>query len=267
MIIGLNGYIGSGKDEVASIIQYLTSHYYPNKSYNSFKEKLDSEWGRPQITWENRKYGRKLKEVCAVLAGCSPEDFESIEFKNSKMPPEWGDMTYRKLLQIVGTEAIRNNVHENAWVNALFSEYKLPFNNPNWAEYLPNWIITDVRFPNEKRAVKERNGIMIKIIRPFELTAGDAVDIRFFSNWTNNCTYIGPDKDSNTNSHLFIDSQGTKYSMGIDFTRIRKANLHISETALDSISENYDFLVLNDGNLDDLVDKIKDICKELKIIE
>lgn len=30
----------------------------------------------------------------------------------------------------------------------------------------PNWIITDMRFVNEMKAVKERNGITIKVVRP-----------------------------------------------------------------------------------------------------
>jgi dephospho-CoA kinase len=30
---------------------------------------------------------------------------------------------------------------------------------------IPDWIITDVRFPNEFKAIKERNGMLIKVIR------------------------------------------------------------------------------------------------------
>ena len=30
----------------------------------------------------------------------------------------------------------------------------------------PNWIITDVRFPNELQAIKDRDGIIIRVNRP-----------------------------------------------------------------------------------------------------
>ena len=30
----------------------------------------------------------------------------------------------------------------------------------------PNWIISDTRFPNELKAIKDRGGITIRIIRP-----------------------------------------------------------------------------------------------------
>lgn len=33
-------------------------------------------------------------------------------------------------------------------------------------EQYPNWVITDVRFPNEVEAIKDRSGIMIRINRP-----------------------------------------------------------------------------------------------------
>jgi hypothetical protein len=33
-------------------------------------------------------------------------------------------LTPRELLQIIGTDCIRDRVHPNAWVNALFADYK-----------------------------------------------------------------------------------------------------------------------------------------------
>jgi hypothetical protein len=47
------------------------------------------------------------------------QDFESQEFKNEKLGPEWGDMTVRDMLQKIGTESLRDNLHPDVWVNAL----------------------------------------------------------------------------------------------------------------------------------------------------
>lgn len=65
-------------------------------------------------------------------------------------------MTYRQFLQILGTDALRNHLHENIWVNALFSEYK-----PE-----KNWIITDTRFVNELDRVKDLEGLTILVVDP-----------------------------------------------------------------------------------------------------
>jgi len=56
--------------------------------------------------------------------------------------------------QKVGTEAIRNNIHNDAWVLSLFGTYK---------EVQDFWIITDVRFRNEANIIKERGGIIIRL--------------------------------------------------------------------------------------------------------
>ena len=80
------------------------------------------------------------------------------------MGPDW-DMTYREFLQKLGTEAMRDGLHTNVWVNALFADYiphkkeggfqrsvkdtnGIPYDFEYEVEY-PNWIITDMRFPNE----------------------------------------------------------------------------------------------------------------------
>ena len=101
-------------------------------------------------------------------------------------------LTPRKLLQLLGTECGRNIIHPNIWVNALFSKYKqiIGYAPGNYScrcgkckeEFIgdkravrcekcsifyPNWIVTDMRFPNELKAVKDRGGISIRVNRPF----------------------------------------------------------------------------------------------------
>jgi hypothetical protein len=73
-------------------------------------------------------------------------------------------LTPRLLLQLLGTECGRQIIHPNIWINSLFSDYKPTTNNLN--SLYPNWIITDVRFKNELEAIKNKNSITIKVIRP-----------------------------------------------------------------------------------------------------
>lgn len=130
-LIGISGRIGHGKDTVAGIINELTKNIYQIKRFSG-----------------------KLKQMASLLTGIDAEDFNRQEIKKQYLGEEWG-MTIRELLQKLGTDAVRNGLHENAWVNALFADYE-PGNR---------WIVPDVRFPNEYMAIKKRNGIIIRVER------------------------------------------------------------------------------------------------------
>lgn len=161
MIIGLNGYSGSGKDEFARLIQ-----------------KLDPSYG-------NKKFAGKLKEVASLLLGVPVKMFEDREHKETVLSHEWwisgedGDhpMSVREFLQILGTEGLRQGLHKNVWVNALFADYRraaklVPSDNTSSdykVEYIgdyPNWVISDCRFKNEAQAIKDRGGYVVRIDRP-----------------------------------------------------------------------------------------------------
>lgn len=82
------------------------------------------------------------------------------------------EMTPRLLLQLLGTQCGREIIHPNIWINALFADYN-PIDNkslqdPAAENSYPNWIITDVRFPNEAKAIKEKGGILIRVNRGYD---------------------------------------------------------------------------------------------------
>jgi hypothetical protein len=213
MIIGISGRMGSGKNTVGDII-----------------EKLCLTNNGPKF--EQKSFAGKLKQIASLLTGIPVEDFEDQEFKKSYLGAEWGTvesnplnavpvfeniefnhlMSVRELLQKLGTEAIRDGLHPNAWVNALMCEYK----RPKMSEYNPsNWIITDVRFPNELEAVEDVKGLTIKVVRPVEKSK----------------------------------------------TSVR---LHPSETSLDKAE--FDYEIINDGSIEDLIEKVRQILITEKII-
>jgi hypothetical protein len=176
MIIGISGKIGSGKDTVGQIIQYLTAkkaaRYTQPDTEQDLKDflKYAGVDNLCRTAWKIKKFAYALKEVASILTGISPADFEKSEVKESTLGKEWNGMTVREFLQKLGTEAVRNNLHTNAWVNALFSAYK-PIDRRTQQDpddsniNYPNWIITDMRFPNEFEAVTERQGTTIRINR------------------------------------------------------------------------------------------------------
>jgi hypothetical protein len=133
MVIGISGKIGSGKDAFADL--FITHVKY--------------KYG---ILFENKKFAYNLKKIVSILTGASMEEVLSREGK-LKYLPEWG-MTIGEMQQLVGTEAIRNNIHNNAWVLSLFGTYKADEDF---------WIVTDVRFKNEAKIIKEKGGILIRL--------------------------------------------------------------------------------------------------------
>ena len=182
MIIGINGYAGSGKDTIGTIIQYLKTNI--SDTTVSLEDLLEFPlthqwWLEEQSGWKVKKWAGKLKVIASMLTGIPTEKFEDQEFKKTDLGPEW-NMTVRDFLQKLGTDAIRDGLHGNAWVNALMADYQ-PISDKSYVledgtlfdlrtlpghPLYPSWIITDTRFPNEAQAIKDVGGLVIRVDRP-----------------------------------------------------------------------------------------------------
>jgi len=178
-LIGISGKIGSGKDTVAEIIQYLTNR-------NTFKTFEDfREANIKNKEWEIKRFSDKLKDIVCILLDCSREQLEDREFKETTLGKEWDyykkgleliptsptksdieDIGYdrihkhtpRTLLQLMGTECGRNIIHHNIWVNSLIRSIKDD----------SKIIIPDVRFENEADAIVKRSGLLLRVERDLD---------------------------------------------------------------------------------------------------
>jgi len=169
MIIGISGYAGSGKDTVGKIIQYLMGGKEDPLAFSieaAIQKPEEYDWILEESSnWEIRKFADKLKDIAAHLLGIDQELFEDQDFKRTPLPVEWWTpcdeglqpMTVREFLQKLGTDAMRNGLHDNVWVNALMADYYKDEDD---------WIITDTRFENEAKAIKDAGGIIIRVERP-----------------------------------------------------------------------------------------------------
>lgn len=181
MIIGINGYAGSGKDTVGTIIQYLKAKPLNTSLEDILDFPLTHQWWLEESSgWEIKKWAGKLKVIASMLTGIPQEKFEDQEFKKTNLASEWDcnpqdkrglgtshkqPMTVREFLQRLGTDGLRYGLHDNTWVNALMADYKpIDWNNDEQPEH-PNWIITDTRFPNEAQAIKDAGGLIIRVDR------------------------------------------------------------------------------------------------------
>lgn len=149
-------------------------------------------------------------------------------------------------MQLLGTEAGREVIHPDIWVNAMFADYqatKIAYHEGNYAgnckkcgfpmqgvdkrqvwckaccntPVFPDWIIPDMRFPNELRGVQQRSAVTIRVNRPIEMG--------------------------------FVVSDGDK----AEFKQ------HPSETSLDDFESEFDYIIDNDLGLKELLEKVKRI--------
>jgi len=137
MILGISGKLGSGKSHVARHIQNTLLEY-------EFKKK---------------SFGYDVKKIASYLTGINMKTILSRKGKSHYLP-EW-DMTLGEMYQKIGTDCMRLNLHTDAWILSLFSGY----------DSEQNWVIDDLRFPNEAEAIKERGGLIIRL-------EGDPKDVR-----------------------------------------------------------------------------------------
>lgn len=180
-----------------------------------------------------------------ITLGTYNTEEEAIMVRNNKLkeldtfiPIKYIPKRYtpRLLMQLIGTDLFRNKIHYNTWINSLFSEYKQEENyqvgttpeNLKWIDgEFPDWIITDMRFPNELNSVKDRKGITIRVNNPY---------IRYSDG-----------------------SYRAKSKMMGDFD-----NKHPSETALNNAT--FDYELDNNGTIEELIEKVKEILFKENII-
>ena len=255
-LIGISGKMQSGKDTVATLIQ----NYIDRES--------------PYII---KKFADKLKDITCILIGCNREQLEDSSFKESPLGEEWNKykvgqiiynnkeellnsgytlndaeiihLTPRKLLQLIGTDCGRKIIHPDIWVNATFCNY-----TPS-----QKWILSDVRFPNEVKAIKDRGGIVIKVIRN---DLSDFYIIEQAVKQAHKELCIRHSIDENNDSLLW-DGDCYKENYQKEFDELYDIYIdlykpHESETALDSYTD-WDYVIYNNGSLEDLNEKIRKI--------
>lgn len=142
MIIGISGFIGSGKGTAGD---HLTEKYGFRKD----------------------SFASSLKDACAVmfdwprnmLEGDTPESRSWREVTDEWWAVKLGipNFSPRLALQLIGTDALRNNFNQDIWF--------LTMENRIRKDPSKHVVISDVRFPNEIKFIQDQGGIMIRVIR------------------------------------------------------------------------------------------------------
>ena len=144
MIIGVCGFIGSGKDTIADYL--VNIHQFRRESFaNTLKDAVAQVFGWDRDMLEGRT--RQSREW--------RERVDPWWAKRLDMPT----LTPRWILQYWGTEVCRRAFHDDIWIAAL--ENKLRSSNDDI-------VISDCRFPNEIKSIKAAGGIVIRVARGAE---------------------------------------------------------------------------------------------------
>jgi hypothetical protein len=88
-IISINGRISSGKDTVGKIIKELCLGHNSEEIFNSIKIDAGTIEQREDSGWKIKKFADKLKDIVCLLLGCTREQLEDQDFKNSELGEEW----------------------------------------------------------------------------------------------------------------------------------------------------------------------------------
>jgi hypothetical protein len=141
MIVGLVGFIGAGKGTVADLL--VERHNFIKESYaNSVKDACATIFG-----W-NR----------SMLEGDTPESRAWREQDDEWWSEKLGKpFSPRLALQLMGTEAGRGVFHPDLWVHTVMRRCS------QFPEL--NYVIADVRFPNEIKAIRDSGGKVIRVSR------------------------------------------------------------------------------------------------------
>jgi len=140
-IIGICGFMGSGKDTIADYL--VNIHGYKRESFaNSLKDSVavTFNWDREMLEGRSKK-SREWRETV-----------DQWWAKRLNMP----NLTPRWVLQYWGTEVVRTGFHDDMWIASL--EHKL-------ATAKDDIVITDCRFPNELKAIRALGGQVIRVKR------------------------------------------------------------------------------------------------------
>jgi hypothetical protein len=141
MIIGICGFIGSGKDTVADYL--VNFHEFRRESFaNTLKDAVAAVFGWDRILLEGRtKEAREWRE---------------------QVDPWWAErlamptLTPRWILQYWGTEVCRKAFHDDIWIASLENKIR---NSKD------NVVISDCRFPNEISSIRSAGGTIVWVQR------------------------------------------------------------------------------------------------------
>jgi hypothetical protein len=210
MIVGICGLIGAGKDTIADYL--VNIHQFRRESFaNTLKDAVSSVFG-----WDRE-----------LLEGRTRHSREWREQRDDWWSQRLGmDITPRWVLQYWGTEVVRRAFHDDTWIASLENKLR---------KTTDDVVISDCRFPNEIRAIKQAGGLVIRVHR-------------------------GPDPEWYTLAET-VNSGEHNMNWTTSKIALEKYNIHASETAW--IGTKFDAVLDNNSTMDHLYRQVTHLVRDL----
>jgi len=203
-IIGVCGFIGSGKDTAADYL--VNFHEFRRDSFAAtLKDAVSAVFG----------WNRELLEGRTKEAREWREQVDPWWSKKLDMP----DLTPRWVLQYWGTEVCRKGFHDDIWIASLEARLR---------NSRDNIVISDCRFPNEIKAIKQAGGKVIWVQR------GELPSWHIMAAKANHGDIFAKEK-------------------------LKHLGIHASETAW--VGTEFDAVINNNGSIDSLYDQLKNVVQ------
>ena len=200
-IIGILGLMGSGKSTVAD--EFINLGFQKDSFAASLKDACSAIFG-----WDRELLEGDTDE--SRIFRETPDLFWSNKTKIQEFTP-------RLALQQIGTDIMRDQFHEDIWINSF--EYRLRKKSDQ------NIVISDCRFVNEVELIRRMGGVLVRV-----------------------------DRGENPEWHKIACSANTS-SVALNIMETKYADVHKSEWSLVGIR--VDYVVSNSGTLDQLKNKVK----------
>ena len=202
MIIGICGFIGSGKDTAADYL--VNFHEFRRESFaNTLKDAVSAVFGWDRDLLEGRtKAAREWREQV--------DPWWANRLGKPQLTPRW-------ILQYWGTEVCRVGFHDDMWIASL--ENKLRKSSDHV-------VISDCRFPNEIKSIKEAGGRVIWVQR------GELPSWHIMAAKANHGDIVAKEK-------------------------LKHLGVHASETAW--VGTDFDCIIDNNGSIDNLYQQLKSL--------
>lgn len=150
-IIGVMGFKSSGKDTLA---RQLIQHGYQKFAFaDTLKDVLSVVFGWNRNLLEgDSNISREWREL--------PDEWweEKLNWfseENQIIKSLFPRFTPRVAMQMIGTDLFRKHFNDSIWILSLENKIKK----------IPNVIISDCRFPNEIKMIKDNGGYLIRVKR------------------------------------------------------------------------------------------------------
>jgi len=140
-VIGFVGLIGSGKDTAADYL--VNFHEFRRDSFaGTLKDAVAHVF-----SWDRELLEGRTKQAREWREQVDPWWAERLGMPN--LTPRW-------VLQYWGTEVCRHSFHDDVWIASLENKMR---------KTSDNIVISDVRFPNEIKAINNAGGIVVRVKR------------------------------------------------------------------------------------------------------